>query len=227
MIGFTVILPCEYNRFDLLANTIERYKEFGIHGDVEFLIPSRTLEEKQVGPVRIIPYSWDGEFFSTSLPLNTALRQAKYQNIVVASPEVMPKTDVFKQLRNLPRGNYICQVFDEDVDGDASFSLVNTNFRFDTPAMYFLACFKKEDIELINGWDEDFMGTYAFEDNDFGNRFVRAGLSFEVRDEIQGVHQYHPRGFPNQDAGLNAARLLLKHNDDLGITRPKNGLVKE
>lgn len=220
-------MPCESNRLDLLSNTLDKYKEFGLPEEVEFLIISRTLENKYLHRARIIKYEWTGNFFSTSLPMNIGIREAKYDNIIITCPEVMPKTDVLQQLQALPRGNYICQVFDEDKKGDTSFSLVNTNFRAETPAMYFLACFKKEDLVLINGWDEDFMGTYAFEDNDFGNRFVRANLKYEVRDEIQAVHQYHPRGYVGQGVGFSTAQEILGRNNNQGIIRPRNGLVKE
>jgi predicted glycosyltransferase involved in capsule biosynthesis len=70
-------------------------------------------------------------------------------------------------------------------------SLVHKGFRDMTPAMYFLAMFNKRDIEAINGWDEAFMQGYAYEDDDFGQRWVRAGLPFQLREDIQGVHQYH------------------------------------
>jgi hypothetical protein len=227
MEGFSIIMPCEKNRFDLLSNTLEKYKAQGLPDDVEFLIISRTLEPKTSGCVRIINYQWDGMFFSTSLPMNIGVREAKYPNLIITCPEVMPKTEVLSQFSRLERGNYVAQVFDENEFGNSSFSLVNTNFRSETPAMYFLACFKKEDIEAINGWDEDFMGTYAWEDTDFGSRFARAGLPFKVLDEIQGIHQYHPRGYSSQEEGLRKARALYEDNNKEGIIRPKNGLVKE
>jgi len=82
-----------------------------------------------------------------------------------------------------------------------------------------------EDIETINGWDEEFMKGYAYEDNDFGDRWVRAGLPFEVHDEIKAVHQYHPRS--ETIKGGTATNMQLYHdNTDKGVTKCLNGLRK-
>lgn len=227
MIGFSIIMPCESSRTELLLRTLDKYASFNNLVDVEFLVISRTMSDTPFNNrFKLIRYSWDGEYFSTSMPLNIGIRNAKYDNIIITCPEVMPKTNVIEQLSNLPRGNYVCQVFDQNEKGEEYMSLVNSGFRSDTPAMYFLACFKREDLFSINGWDEDFMGTYAYEDDDFGHRFVRAGLEFSIRDEIQGIHQYHPRGYPNQGTGFSNAIKQLNFNDSNNIIRPRNGLEK-
>ena len=119
--------------------------------------------------------------------------------------------------------NVICQVWDEDKRGNTAKSLVNTHYRGESPRMYFLAMFNKNDIEKINGWDEEFMKGYACEDYDFGARWARAQIPFVVREDIQGCHQYHPRQ-ETTPGGWDINRRKLKENNRSGIIRCKNGL---
>lgn len=174
--------------------------------------------------MRIIPYIHEVGF-NCSKALNIGVRNARYPHIIISSPEVMPLTPVLEQLEKLLGSNVVCQVFDEKENGDRSWSLVNRRYRSRTPGYYFLAMFNKKDIEKINGWDEEFMKGYAYEDADFGNRWVRANLPFMVRDDIQAVHQYHPRG--ETIPGGNAINLKrLEQNDAEGVTVCWNGLKK-
>lgn len=197
----------------------------------EFVIPTREyekvmayLEKHKLGKdVRLLSYTVD-KGFNCSKGLNLGVRRAKYDNIVITSPEVKPVTDVLAQFEQSLGTNIIAQVDDEDEYGKLS-PLVNKNFRGDTPAMYFLALFNRYDIEMINGWDEDFMQGYAYEDNDFGDRWMRAGLPFEVREDIRAIHQYHPRGETIVN-GFNRNAQKYNENIEKGIIRPKNGLIK-
>lgn len=228
--GFSIVMPCEQNRLELLVNTLEKYKEFGIPKDTEFLLPSRTLNKdlKDIAGVAItvLPYEWQGKEFNPSKALNLGVNNAKSQYIIIASPEVKPITNVLEQLTPYKGSNIMCQVFDEGKDGKFTMSLVNKKFRGDNMGMYFLALFYKPSLERINGWDEDFMQGYAWEDTDFGNRWQRARIPFEVKEEIQAYHQYHVRG-DGTSPGYIINRNLLERNDMNLVTRVKNGLVKE
>jgi len=167
----------------------------------EFIIPTRSATEVRkflkanglMKNVRLFSYQVE-QGFNPSKAFNIGVRAAKYDRTIITSPEVCPQTNVLAQLEELPDQNVICQVADENEAKQIDSVLVSTSFRADTPAYYFLGCFNKADIEKINGWDEEFMKGYAYEDNDFGARWVRAGLSFVIRDDIRAVHQYHPRG---------------------------------
>jgi len=154
--------------------------------------------------------------------LNIGVRNAKYEQIIITSPEVKPSSDVLEQLSHLIGQNVVCQVFDQDIEGNLS-SLVHKGFRSENPAMYFLAMYNKKDIEAINGWDEDFMKGYAFEDNDFGYRWNRAELPFRVEDDIQAVHQYHPRSETIPE-GHNTNNHKLEDNNKNRVIKCKNGL---
>jgi GT2 family glycosyltransferase len=197
----------------------------------EFLIPTRNEfpvaryldDNKLMKDVKILPYSHE-RGFNPSMALNIGVRNAKYSNIIITSPEVKPITDVLAQLSECLDKNVVCEVTDQAENGNLTL-LVNSTYRNDSPFMYFLAMYQKKDIEAINGWDEDFMLGYAYEDNDFGERWKRAGLPYEFRDEIKAVHQYHPR--KETIRGGQATNMQHFHdNNDAGVTYCSNGLIK-
>lgn len=171
--------------------------------------------------VTLIPYEVEVGF-NCSKALNIGVRNAKYDNVIITSPEVKPTTAVLKQLSERLDQNVICQVFDQDEKGNLV-TLVSAGYRDETPAMYFLAMFQKKDIKAINGWDEEFMKGYAYEDNDFGERWKRAGLPFVMADEIQATHQYHPRG-ETIKGGMSVNQQHFYDNTDAGVIKCKNGL---
>lgn len=224
---FSIVFPMDTDRLPQFRNTKRAYDD--MPQKKEFIIPTRKargvaayLKKHELGKdVRLIPYTVK-RGFNCSKALNIGVREAKYDNIIITSPEVKPNPDVLDKLEKELGKNIVCQVADQDQNGNLTI-LVSKTYRGDTPAMYFLAMFKKEDIKKINGWDEDFMKGYAYEDNDFGERWVRAGLPFEVREDICGVHQYHPRA--ETIKGGMAVNLLKFHdNTDKGVTYCKNGL---
>ena len=197
----------------------------------EFVIPTRNelkvgryLDDHKLSKnVRLIPYTVEAGF-NPAKALNLAVRASKYDQIIITSPEVKPKTDVLAQLEELIGANVVCQVFDEDEQGNLT-SLVNSGYRGQSPAMYFLAMFNKADIEKINGWDEDFMAGYAYEDDDFGARWVRAAIPFMIREDIQAIHQYHPRS-ESIAGGLGVNFTKYSDNNDSGVIQCSNGLTK-
>lgn len=227
---FSIIAPMDTNRLEQFTHTKRAYD--AMPQEKEIIIPTRTYEEVHkylkendlLKDVILLPYDHE-RGFNPSLALNLGLEEARYENVIVTSPEVKPTTNVLEQLGELQGKNVVCQTFDQDIDGNLNV-LVCQGYRDKTPAMYFLAMFQKKDLEKINGWDEDFMRGYAYEDNDFGDRWVRAGLPFEVRDEIQAVHQYHPRS-ETVPGGMSTNLQKYHDNTDAGVVRPKNGLIKE
>ena len=226
---FSFVFPMDTNRLEQFKVTKQSYDEMDF--PKEFVIPTRSIKEVRKylkdnnldKDVRLIPYEWT-EGFNPAKGLNIGVEKALSDNIIITSPEVRPSTDVMEQLTKLIGKNVICEVSDEDADGNLSI-LVGDNYRSDTPAMYFLALFNKADIYKINGWDEDFMYGYAYEDNDFGDRWVRAGLPFEFHPEIKAVHQYHKRG-ETIPSGLQINQEVHQRNNQNGTTYCKNGIIK-
>lgn len=214
---FSIITPLDPGRLEQFKVTKLAYDK--LKGKREFIIPTRNREivaeylreNKLLTNVKLIPYELESGF-NVSRALNLGVRSAKYETVVITSPEVKPITPVLEQLADFKGKNVICQVFDESESGDMSMSLVNHGFRSDSPAMYFLAMFNKSDIEKINGWDEAFLEGYAYEDDDFGARWNRAGLPFIIREDIQGIHQYHPRTETIPGGSITNYDLYQKNN---------------
>lgn len=227
---FSLIMPIDSNRLEQFKVTKRAYDK--MPQVKEFVMPTRSYDKVQeylekhnlTKGVKLIPYEHKVGF-NPSKPLNIGVRNARYDHIIITCPEVLPETDVLHQLEGFLGQNVVCQVIDQNEDGSKGNILVSRLFRSDTPAMYFLAMFNKSDIEAINGWDEDFMKGYAWEDNDFGDRWVRAGLPFKVVDEIRAVHQYHPRSETIPD-GYNINAKKLQENTENAIVRCKNGLYR-
>lgn len=227
--SFSIITPLDPIRLKQFVETKRAYD--AMPQTKEFIIPTRNIltvkkylkTYKLEKDVILRPYELE-RGFNVSKALNIGVRSAMYDNIIITSPEVKPTTDVLSQLEKLQGKNVICQVTDQAVDGNLTV-LVSQGYRDKTPAMYFLAMFQKKDIEAINGWDEEFTKGYAYEDDDFGARWVRAGLPFEVHDEIQAMHQYHPRN-ETIPGGLSVNQLHYYENTDNGVIRCDNGMVK-
>lgn len=226
---FSIIAPLDTNRLEQFRVSKRIYD--AMDQVKEFIIPTRSYDKVQdyfeqhglTKNVKLIPYEHK-HGFNPSKAFNIGVRNAQYDNIIITSPEVKPKTDVLKQLSERIGTNVVCRVWDEDEEGKATSSLVHRGFRSENPGMYFLAMFQKKDLEVINGWDEDFMKGYAYEDNDFGERWVRAGLKFKVADDIEAVHQYHPR-FETIPSGMQINYQKYQDNTNKGVTRCKNGII--
>lgn len=226
---FSIIMPMDTNRLEQFKITKTIYDSYP--QVKEFIIPTRNynevrkfIDDNNLGKdVRVLSYKHDLGF-NPSKALNIGVKNAEYESIIITSPEVKPITDVLPQLEGYIGKNVICQIFDAKEDGSMGMSLVNKIFRADDPGMYFLAMFNKSDIYKINGWDEDFMKGYAYEDNDFGARWKRANIPFEVNDEIKGFHQYHPRSETIKN-GMIINQQHFYNNTDKNITYCKNGLL--
>jgi len=227
---FSFVFPMDTNRLEQFKVTKRLYDE--MPHDREFIIPTREkeavaqyLKDNNLDKdVTLIPYEVE-QGFNPSKAFNIGVRNAKYDNIIITSPEVKPTTDVLEQLSKLLDKNVICQTWDEWHDGKLTL-LVSSTYRCESPFMYFLAMFRKEDIEKINGWDENFMLGYAYEDNDFGARWNRAGLPYEIHDEILGTHQYHPRN----ETIHHGTEINFNHfndNTDNKVIYCKNGLNRD
>lgn len=224
---FSIVAPLDSIRLKQFKNTKRAYDKMPYKK--EFIIPTRTIDEVRpylekhglMKDVTLIPYTIEVGF-NCSKALNIGVRNAQYPNVIITSPEVKPSPTVLEQLSHHLGENIICWVDDEAEDGKLT-PLVTKTYRGDTPAMYFLAMFNKEHIYEINGWDEEFLKGYAYEDNDFGDRWVRAGLPFTVIEEIKAVHQFHPRS-ETIPGGLNINLQKYNENNENGVIRCKNGL---
>lgn len=83
----------------------------------------------------------------------------------------------------------------------------------------------REDLERINGWDEEYVG-WGGEDDDFGYRLRQCGIRIKsIRRWTPTYHIWHPRHstwMPDWRDGVNAARLMRSTPQ----ARCPNGLLK-
>lgn len=224
--GITIVVPCEANRLDLFRTTYATYMAQGMPEGLpwEFILVSRTIDRIDLPGVRVVNYEHRGDYFNPAKALNLGVAASRYDTIFVTSPEVKPITDVVGQWTKLPAANYICRAYDQSENGSLS-DLVRTGLKDHIPSMYFLGIFRKEDILKINGWDEEFMAGFSWEDVDFGERFSRAGLTFTVRDDLKVLHMFHPRNYDTPGWNINWS--VLEKNIAAQAIRCRNGIVKE
>lgn len=227
---FSIVIPMDLDRFELFKETKTVYDT--MTQEKEFIIVTRHYNEVKtyltdnnlMKDVFIVPYELDVGF-NCSKALNIGVRNAKYKQVIITCPEVRPEPDVLDKLEKLKGKNVLCHVFDMNEGGNIASDLINTGYRGETPAMYFLAMFNKKDIEKINGWDEIFLGGYAWEDSDFGDRWVRAEIPFSVEDDIIAYHEYHPREETTPGGYQRNGDLYNKNCADK-VIRCKDGLIK-
>jgi hypothetical protein len=239
-----IILVDDLNRLNLFKKTFLTYLENNTNKKnlIEFIFLTRNekllLEISKIYENYIekydnnknieftkIKYIFNNIFsFNPALALNLGVKNSKYNNIIITCPEVYLIRNIFSYIEKNGRNNYVFEVIDENQDGTDKLSLVCSGYRDLSPAMYFLACYKKEDIEKINGWDLKFMNGYAHEDVDFGERFVRANLEFKIIDGKWGRHQWHVRGNANSFWYINYN--ILNENNKNKVIVCENGLLQ-
>jgi hypothetical protein len=223
--GISIVVPCDGARYDMFKTTYATYMAYGFPDNLsyEFLLVSRTITDIDLPNVRVINYTHDGEFFNPAKALNLGVVNSKFDTIFITCPEVKPVTNIIEQYLSSPIGNYICRAYDQSVSGMIE-DLVRTGLKDHIPSMYFLGIFKKQDILAINGWDEDFMKGFSWEDVDFGERFSRANLTHTVRDDMKVLHMYHARNYINNGWEINWN--VIQENIKNNVVQCKNGINK-
>ena len=221
----SMVFPCDLSRMPLFVKTLSQYQKWGMPKKHEIIVPSRTFKRLVIPglKIKVVPYEHNEKVFCPTLALNLGVKATKYKNVLIGHPEVQPMDRPLHRLFNSERGNYVCKVYDTAQCGCRTQQLVGEGCRDETPGLYFLACYRKEDIEKINGWDMRFMQGSSNEDIDFGQRMVNAGIPFMMRDDIEGEHQWHKRvseKIPEYDIN----RAFYEENKKNKVTRVENGL---
>ena len=71
----------------------------------------------------------------------------------------------------------------------------------------FIVCMPAANVKTINGFDEDFMKGFWFDDDDFFLRLWNSGVDFQFEDSIHGTHLDHTRpGLETQEGQAKIAR---------------------
>lgn len=236
-----MVVPCETNRLKLFRKTLKKYYKFGLPPyKFEIVVPTRTIKDHDGffpplrDKIKIVYYDWDWESdccFNVCKSLNLGVEYSKYPNIIITCPEVRPQTNALNQICELNRGNYICHTIALAKNGTVDPVPKMTKTKRFGPARYYLGIFKREDILAINGWDEDFICLCSGEDDDFGIRFLRAGLKWKFLESIKAEHQWHPRWLaklPRKEVQARRQKFMqkLRDGEKENLIKPKNGLIK-
>lgn len=133
-----------------------------------------------------LPHPDGGVTNNPALAMNRLIELAEGRRLMFLSSDCMlPKDSVKMAKRRAGNYYYIASVMDQ------ASNMMYVGEHRPLP-LHFFACVKKEHVEAINGFDEEFLRGLGFEDNDFG---VRLGLHcgavmFDLRTMV--VHQSHP-----------------------------------
>ena len=225
----SVIIPIK-NRVSLLKNTVESIKSYAMDITDKFEIiildcdSSDGIEEyvinlKELFDISYVKYDYKGMrgFMCPAYAINLGFRLAKYDSVVNTWAEIKHVSPVIKQLLNYTGQTILGKVTElstRDPNRKEIRLLMGTKEpnRCKEPGMYFIGMYNKVDFFSVGGIDENFMNGIGYEDRDFGNRFVRAGLKYSIKDDIEGFHQEHPRNYQHSNL-LNHNREILNKND--------------
>lgn len=214
----SIIYPI-FNRTDLFAATLDslcqQIDRTGIPFEIlviddgstdqlQLMLGRPTLSTLPIRYVRIDVKRLDLPVFqmpsganNPSAAINVGLRKAKGDWIILTSPEVRwvrPTNLVhFKErtdrARSAPR---LTDVFVADVWDDQYHMYISggANVR----PLHFLCAYSRHLlVDVLGGFEEAYMGGWAFEDLDVLKRLYRAGAEFHGVRDILGLHQQHPR----------------------------------
>lgn len=159
-------------------------------------IKQYVLNLKNTFAIRYVKYSYPNIQVphNPAYAFNLGSKLARYNSIVLTSPEIIHKTDVISQLLSLLGNNILGKVVALDKDDKETDIIMvsNINRRRDNPGFYFIGMYNKFCYNAIGGIDERFMKGLSYEDVDFGLRFKKAKFEYRIEDGILGLHQLHP-----------------------------------
>lgn len=86
----------------------------------------------------------------------------------------------------------------------------------------FIALYRKEWIEMVGGWDEEFPGAWGFDDIDLCTRLRIKGINQHVCPEMEAVHQWHPHLPPHIQGPMMFMNEKHMQDKKLGDENPDN-----
>jgi GT2 family glycosyltransferase len=193
-----------YDRLNQFKNTLDSYARFSTNKDVDIVIieehknaADKKLHEefieatKDFRNIRVYPDVFKGSY-NPGPKLNMAVNYAKYPTVLITVPEVMHCGDVFfdavRQLTQNPMQwiSYACKS-EEDSSGWYQHSIFNSR------ALHYCAATTKECWKEIGGFDERYIYSLSWEDNDLIRTIYSKAISIKMVDNPFTVHQTHTR----------------------------------
>ncbi|MHA2642821.1 MAG: glycosyltransferase [bacterium JZ-2024 1] len=124
-----------------------------------------------------------------ALGINLAVRFADSEIILKTDPECIPLTNLTKQAIDSFNPGHIlfCKTLMEREDG-STFCIVPDMFR---RPYWFASVFSKTVFVEAGGVEEEFLSGFAAEDDEFGERLARRGISWVFPEDMIVLHRYH------------------------------------
>lgn len=234
---FSLLMPY-WKRADQLNNTLasfaHHYKNGAGDYEVILIEDKKNRESKQehlamwavverwghAVPIKVVPSYHD--CFNPAPLYNTAAECARGKYLIITNPECMHKVNILKALVG------------EFAKNSSAYVICGCqNWRVDTPRIdYFLdfrgsfirwfqhsskwntlyhwcSAMSKETYAEVGGFDDEFGAGYAFEDADFRDRTIDAGVPFILRDDLLVYHQRHEKVRPKEYAKLHKRNQML------------------
>jgi glycosyltransferase involved in cell wall biosynthesis len=173
----------------------------------------RVCRENAARGLTIRPFSINEGTCNIVIPLNFGVRIARGEYILNTNPECWPLTPEILEhtyWRMDARTYLTCSCYsmtkratDEllldgtdpvlspraaGFDGDDGWYV---HSQFNPRFLYFHACYAKEAVMEMNGFDEDYAHAHCFDDDDWRDRCAAAGLVSRPSDDLVTLHLYH------------------------------------
>jgi GT2 family glycosyltransferase len=73
---------------------------------------------------------------------------------------------------------------------------------------HFCSAITKENLNLLDGFDEKYAMGIGYDDNDFLIRVRKLGLKVEIVDNVSVIHQWHPIVYQDKDLAAKNKKIF-------------------
>lgn len=207
----SICMP-HYRRAQQLERTLASYRRHYARLPLEIVIcDDGTPGGLQAPGCEVIQLPEKSYALNPCVPINRAVNASRGEIIVLTGPEVVHRHDVLTSL---------CTRVDDGLSLSPSCFDVTTrtwlvrngvkNGAMPVPGgfgFYFCSVFTRTAWQAAGGFDEDYRYGQAMEDTDFGWRMSRAGVEFEIDDEL--IVEHYRSGVRWPAGGLERNRRLF------------------
>jgi len=155
--------------------------------------------------------------------LNVAMRQAIHENLIIQSSDVYHGPDAIRKMVSVleaqPAAFVTPTIINEGVVGGKHTDRQELSGKSTSLVLYYLSIIKKQTVIDMRGVDEDFIYA-AYEDLDFTQRLMYAGVPIVIVEDVFGYHQDHPRmSIANYNSKIDHELMSKLYVDKRGAMR--------
>lgn len=157
---------------------------------------------------------------------NAGVRVAKGGHIVITNPECSHETDVLKGLKEeleKDRGAYVVCACKSIKNG--KFHRWFQHSKEWNRLFHFCSAMHRDTFDSLGGFDERFGGGIGYDDDDFRDRILAAGIRVVVCDDLVVCHQEHNKNRPSNYKKLHERNRHLWLNGREHLLRRAIGMV--